>query len=342
ERGPTVTYVGIDVHVKTSQICEVNAEDEVVWERQIPTTDAKLREVFGSREGLRIVMESGGSTPWIRRVLQELGHEVVVVNPRQIRLVAESTLKCDRIDARILAQLASAKSSWLRPVYQRSVEGEALRTWLRARSGLVKTRTSLINLVRGLLRSQGFRPGACSTDRFVERISTMELPVDLRWTCDLILPVLVEVYQQIQAADAKVRELTRNDEVSQRLQTIPGVGPLISLAFIAWMDRADRFDSSRNVGAALGLRPWVRSSGPRQRHGRITKQGDGEMRRLLVQAALGALRSRQESALRRWAQHLAARCGPKKARVALARKIGVLMHRLWVSGESFQPFPKSA
>jgi transposase len=132
------------------------------------------------------------------------------------------------------------------------------------------------------------------------------------------------------------------DELLVRLQEVPGVGPLVSLAFIGWVDRPERFQCSRDVGACLGLRPQVRDSGERQWRGAITREGDGEMRRLLVQAAHAALNCRQDSALKRWAERLVERIGKRKAVVALARKLAVLLHRLWVTGRCYQPLPQAA
>ena len=148
--------------------------------------------------------------------------------------------------------------------------------------------------------------------------------------------------EQIDQLDQELRQMARSSELVQRLQTVPGVGPLVSLSYVAWMDQPDRFNDSRLVGACLGLRPRVRDSGNRQCRGRITREGDAEMRRLLVQAAHAAMHCQKDSKLKRWTEALAQRVGKKKAIVALARKIAVLLHRLWITGERFQPFPNKA
>lgn len=155
--------------------------------------------------------------------------------------------------------------------------------------------------------------------------------------------MISELSLRIERLEADLVEESGADELLLRLQEVPGVGPLICLAFIGWVvDRPERFSRSRDVGACLGLRPRVRDSGERQWPGAITREGDAEMRRLLVQAAHAALHCRRESALKRWAEQLAERIGKRKAVVALARKLAVLLHRLWVTGRSYQPLPKAA
>ena len=334
-------HIGIDVHLKYSQVCELSARGKILNEEKIPTTEAGLRRYFSKRDRARVIMESGGSTPWVRRLLEQLDHEVLVVNPRRVRLIAESTLKSDRIDAEILARLSRADLGLLRPVYQRSQAGQLLRTQMRARTSLVKTRTSLINTVRGTLRAHGYRLRSCTAASFVIRFYELKLNEDIAAALAPLLETLDELSQRIEALDKELAELAKFDELPLRLQTVPGVGPIVSLAFIAWMDRPERFTNSRDVGACLGLRPRVRDSGDRACRGKITREGDGEMRRLLVQAAHAALNSRKDSALKQWALRLVERNGKKKATVALARKIAVLLHRLWSTGESFRAFPQA-
>jgi transposase len=275
-------------------------------------------------------------------LLCELGHEVTVVNPRRVRLIAESTLKTDGIDAEVLARLSRLDLGFLRPVYQRTREAQELRTRLRVRTSLVKSRTSLINAVRGTLRAQGYRVPSCPADSFVVRFATMRLPASLAEALEPMVSTIGELTERIQGLKAKLVAESSSDELVQRLQTVPGVGPLVSLAYVGWMDRPDRFRESRDVGASLGLRPSLRSSGGHEIRGRITREGDTEMRRLLVQAAHAALQCHKDSTLKRWAESLVERLGKGKAVVALARKIAVLLHHLWVTGDSFRAFPQAA
>lgn len=335
-------HCGIDVHARTSELCEVSGSGKVVRREGMATTAAAFRRRFEGAPRARVLLECGGSTPWIVRLLEELGHEVVVVNPRRVRLIAESTLKCDRIDAEILARLSRLEPELLRPVYQRSYEGQLLRTRLRLRSSLVQARVALINQVRGTLRAHGTPMSSCTAKGFVEKFSAHRLEDSLREALEPIVDTIGEITERIVKLERRLEEDTRSDELVQRLQEVPGVGPIVSIAFVAWIDRAERFAKSRDVGACLGLRPSVRTSGSTVRHGRITREGDTEMRRLLVQAAHAALAVRRDSALKRWAEGLATRVGKKKALVALARKLGVLMHLLWLRGDSYHPFPAAS
>jgi transposase len=335
-------HLGIDVHSKYSEVCGVSEAGEVTVRRRITTTETGLRRFFGSRERSKVTLESGPVTPWVYRLLCKLGHEVTVVNPRRVRLIAESTLKTDRIDAEILARLSRLDLELLRPVYQRTREAQELRTRLRVRTSLVKTRTSLINAVRGTLRAQGYRVPSCTADSFVTRHAAIDLPATLAEALEPLVTTIGELTERILRLKEKLVAESKSDELLIRLQTVPGAGPLVSLAYVGWMDRPDRFRKSRDVGACLGLRPSLRSSGGHEIRGRITREGDTEMRRLLVQAAHAALNCRTDSSLKRWAEGLVERLGKGKAVVALARKIGVLLHRLWVTGESFRAFPQAA
>jgi len=286
-----------------------------------------------------VLIESSGMSPWVCRLIKELGHEVVLVNPRRMRLIAESTLKCDRVDAEILARFSRLDPELLQPVYQRTEAAQDLRTRLRVRRSLVKTRTALINAVRGTLRAQGYRLRSGTAPTFVARYIDLEISSELREALDPLVETLAEMTQRIDGLDRDLETICQSDELVSRLQSVPGVGPVVGLSFVAWVDRADRFARSRDVGACLGLRPTLRSSGGHEHRGRITREGDSEMRRLLVQAAHAALRCRQDSALKRWTETLIERVGKKKALVAMARKIGVLLHHLWVTDQTFEPFP---
>jgi transposase len=337
-----VRHCGIDVHARTSELCEVSGSGKVVRRERLATTQTGFRRRFEGVARTRVVVECSGSTPWVVRLLEELGHEVVVVNPRRVRLIAESTLKCDRVDAEILARLSRLGPEMLRPVYQRSYEGQLLRTRLRLRSSLVRARATLINQVRGTLRAHGAPMSSCSAKSFGARFVSHRLPASLREALEPLASAIGELTQRIEAVEKPLVEEAKGDELMERLQEVPGVGPLVSLAFVAWVDRPERFAKSRDVGACLGLRPKLRESGGVARRGNITREGDTNMRWLLVQAAHAALAVRRDSALKRWAEPLVARLGKKRAIVALARKLAVLLHILWKSGQSYQAFPARA
>jgi transposase len=335
-------HCGIDVHARVSELCELSPRGKVIRRERMATTRAGLRRRFEGAAKTRIVVECGGSTPWVVRLLEDLGHEVVVVNPRRVRLIAESTLKCDRIDAEILARLSRLDPEMLRPVYQRSYEGQLLRTRLKLRSSLVQARAALINQVRGTLRAHGAPMSSCATKGFVAHFATGPTPRDLRELLEPLVGAIGELTDRIERVERELIEESHSDELLERLQDVPGVGPLVSLSFVAWVDRAERFAKSRDVGACLGLRPRLRESGGVSRRGAITREGDNTMRWLLVQAANAAFAVRKDSALKRWAEALVTRVGKKRAIVALARKLAVLLHTLWVTGDSYRPFPTAA
>jgi transposase len=337
-----VRHCGIDVHAKTSELCEVSASGKVVRRERMATTQAGFRRRFEAVPRARIVVECSGSTPWVVRLLEGLGHDVVVVNPRRVRLIAESTLKCDRVDAEILARLSRLEPELLRPVYQRSYEGQLLRTRLRLRSSLVQARVALINQVRGTLRAHGSPMTSCSAKAFVARFASGQAPQELRNLLEPLVGAIGELTERIEAAERQLVEESQSDELLGRLQEVPGVGPLVSLSFVAWVDRAERFSKSRDVGPCLGLRPRLRESGGVSRRGAITREGDTSMRWLLVQAAHAALAVRRDSALKRWGEALVARAGKKRAVVAMARKLAVLLHTIWVTGDRYRPFPAAA
>ena len=335
-------HCGIDVHKATSDLCELSSSGKVVRRDRFSSSEASFRRRFEGVARMRVVMESGGSTPWVCRLLGELGHEVIVLNPRRLRLIAESTLKSDRIDAEILARLSRIDEALLRPVYQRSEDGQTLRSKLRVRMGLVRARAALIHQVKGVLRAQGVRFSSTTAAGFVAKWAEAKIPQSLRLLLDPLVGAVGELTLRIEQVQEELVELSHSDELLERFQEVPGVGPLVSVAFLGWVDRADRFAQSRDVGAGLGLRPIVRASGQSRSTSHISREGDGEMRWLLVQAAHAALATRRDSALKRWAERLAAKHGKKKAVVALARKLAVLLHHLWVSGDRYEPFPTAA
>jgi len=334
-------YCGIDLHQTYSEICIIDDEGEVMERSRVRTSKPGLTRFFGRRERMRIAIEAGGSSPWVSRLLGELGHEVVVCSPRRVRLIAESTLKNDAIDAEVLARLLRMDPAFLKPVRHRSERAQLLRSNLLVRRSLVEARTGWINTVRGLLRSFGYTVPGKAPGTFVVRVRRVELPVELRRVIEPLLNQLEQVSGEIGRCDGELAELARELPEVERLRQVPGVGPITALYFVLTIDDPHRFRRSRDVAAYFGLRPSMRSSGGVSHYGRITKEGDPEMRRLLVQAAHAMMLTRADCSLKRWAEGLKQRRGAGKAAVALARKLAVLLHHLWVSGEEFEAFPKS-
>lgn len=288
---------------------------------------------------MRILVEASGSSPWVARLLAELGHEVNVVDPKRVRWIAQSTLKTDRIDADTLAELARLRIKLRTLVWQRSATSQRQRGHLRVRRALVEARAGFIVTVRGLLRSFGVRVASCRSDRFVARCQASPIPPELAEVITPLLAAIRDLDTRIAAMDEVVEQVGQLYPAVQSFQAIPGVGPVVALAYLLSIEDPSRFRRSRDVPGYLGLRPNLRASADVVRRGRITKQGDPDVRRLLVQAAHAHLRSHVDTALKHWAESLIPRIGKRKAIVALARKLAVLMHRLWITGEVYQPFP---
>ena len=281
------------------------------------------------------------------RLLKSLGHEVIVANPSQVRAISSSLKKTDERDARFLAQLVRVDPQLLSPVEPRSEESQQAIAVVRAREGLVKARTMLINQVRGVVKSFGYRLPAGSSAAFAHQArQDKTLPSSLKETLEPLLRVIVEASQEIARSDKEVEALARRWPVTLRLRQIKGVGALTALVFVLTLGNPLRFARSRAVGAYLGLVPGSRSSGQSTPQMPITKQGDRLLRRLLVQAShyvLGPFG--QDSDLRRFGLRLAERggkSGKKRAVVAVARKLAVVLHRLWVSETDYEPLRKAA
>jgi transposase len=271
-------------------------------------------------------------------LLRDLGHDVVVVNPRRVKLIAESTLKTDRIDAEILARLLRGDRTLLRPIQHRGLETQRMRAQLRTRETLVKSRTACINSARGILRGFGYRLPKGTTERFAERFDEARLPEELK---EVVRPLVESVRvlgEQIKAHNDWVQEVASAYPEVEHFKEIDGIGTLTALAFVLCIEDPSRFPNSRRVGAYLGLRPRVRQSCTDPRMGRINKEGDGGIRRLLVQCAHGVLRSRSNSELREFGMRIKEKRGHNVAAVAVARKLAVLMHHLWTTGEEYDPF----
>lgn len=331
-------HIGIDVHQKYSEICVVSEDGSVLGQARIPTTRTSLERWFGGLEPARVVIEAGGSTSWVSRVLDELGHEVTVVDPRRVRLIAESTMKTDAIDAEVLARLSRFGRELLHSVHRRSATSQVLQARVGSRAALVRAQTSLVNSLRGTLRGFGLRL-AGGRSKVVAAYGALQIDPQLRQALDPLVAMLAALADQLSVLDKDLAQVAATDEVASRLMTIPGVGPVTSLSYQCWIDEPGRFRRSRDVGAYVGLRPRIRSSGGKSQRGSISHQGSADMRSLLVQAAHTLLRSTKQSELKTWGENLAQRVGKKRAVVAIARKLAVLLHHLWVAQTDFKAFP---
>lgn len=331
-------HCGIDLHTKSSEVVVIGEGGEIVEHAKIPTTETALRRWFGNRDAMVVCIEACGQSAWAARILSSLGHDMVVANGARVRLIAEATLKNDTVDATTLARLVRADRTLLSPITHRSPETQRQRAVLRSRRTLVNARTACTNAARGILRSFGHKTPSRSAEKLAEAIADDRIPEELVAAVAPLVRVALELTIEIERLDEDVEEMGEDHPAVALLQTVPGVGPLVALAYVLCIEDPARFPKSRSTAGYLGLRPKMRESASSSRFGSITKQGDPEMRKLLVQAAHGMLRSHADSDLKRWANGLSARIGKKKAVVALARKLAVVMHRMWVTGEPFHPF----
>lgn len=332
--------VGLDLGDRQSRVCELDtASGQVVAEYSVATTAAALARRLGSRPRLRVALEIGTHSPWVSRVLSEWGHEVLVANARKLQLISANRQKSDAVDAQSLARLARYDPALLSPIHHRGAQAQQDLAVLRARQAAVRSRTRLINHLRGAVKSFGGRLPAASADAFVGKVAPA-LPEALRTALAPLLEVIAQLGATIRAYDQAIEALAAKQyPETQRLRQVPGVGPLTSMAFVLTLEEPGRFAKSRTVGAYLGLAPGSRSSGRSNPQRPITKQGDRFLRSLLVQSAhyiLGPFG--KDSDLRRKGEQLAQRGGKnakKRAVVAVARKLAVLLHRLWASGRPY-------
>jgi transposase len=330
--------IGLDVSDKQSTYVVLDGKGQIVEEGKVATRRDALSKQFADGS-CRMAIEAGCHSPWISRVLGELGHEVIVANPRQVALIAKNQRKTDRLDAMRLARLARMDPLLLSPITHRNQRSQEHLEVVRARQQLVQARTALINHVRAAVKSVGERLPACSAATFHRKVAAV-LPQALRPALVPLLDAITRLTEEIKRLDTHVLYLIAEHYPAAQalLRQINGVGPLTALAFVVTIENPRRFSKSRDVGAYLGLTRRQRDSGDTAPQLHITKAGDVLVRRLLVQCAhyiLGPFGT--DCDLRRRGLKLAGSAGKKRAIVAVARKLGVLMHRLWVSGEVYEP-----
>lgn len=337
---PKIT-IGLDLGDRKSAACEVDESGQVVKELTVPTTRSALEAYLGGRERCRVVMEAGTHSPWVSRQIRALGHEDVVANPSKVYGKRRRKKRNDRTDAQFLGRQGRADVTLLHPIEHRGARAQEHLELIRARDQLVRTRTKLINHIRGSVKSLGGRITRCSAEAFVRR-AQREIPAEVRVASEPLLEVIAYLTKQIHKMDAQVERLAETEYPAvARLRQVPGVGALTGLAFVLLVEDPKRFEHSRGVGAYFGLVPQLDESSDSSPQLGITKTGDELGRRLLVSAAqyiLGPFGP--ECDLRRFGEAIAVRGGKnakKRAVVAVARKLSVLLHRLWVTGGAYDP-----
>lgn len=337
--------IGLDVGDRQSHLCILDASGEIVEETRVRTTAPALSSRFAGMAPARVVLEVGPHSPWISRLLANAGHEVIVANPRKLRLIYENDRKCDRADAQYLARVGRLDPELLAPVEHRSEDVQADLAVLRSRDTLVDARTALVNHARSTAKAMGARLPKCSTDSFHQTVEE-HVPEALMPALLPVIDAIAELTAQIQGMERWIKELAETEyPETELLCQVTGVGTLTALCYMLTLETPDRFRKSRAVGPYLGLVPRRHDSGESSPELRTTKAGDVLLRKLLVQAAhyiLGPFGP--DTDLRRWGLRLTARGGPgakKRATIAVARKLAVLLHRLWITGEVYEPLRNS-
>jgi transposase len=338
---PKVT-AGLDLGDKYSYLCLIDtASGAIMEEGRLRTSPETFKRRFASERPMRIAIEAGTHSPWVSRVLEECGHEVLVANPRKLRLIYANKRKTDEIDAENLARLARVDPRLLYPLKHRGEDSQAHLAIIRSRQALVDCRTQLVNHVRAAVKSFGARLPKCSARSFHKRASE-HIPEALRPALGPILEVIASLTERIRDYERELETISKEHyPETELLRQVEGVGTLTALTFVLTVEDPYRFERSRSVGAYLGLVPASDRSGDRDPQKRISKEGDQMLRKLLVGSAhyiLGPFG--HDSDLKRHGEKIASRGGKnakKRAVVAVARKLAVLLHSLWASAEVYEP-----
>jgi transposase len=333
-------YVGLDVSLKQTSVCVVDEAGKVIWRGSIPTSVAALSEVLSKQapEAVRIGIESGSMTLFLWHGLRRHGFPVVCLDARWAKkALSANPVKTDSNDAEGLAQLV--RVSWYKEVQIKSMDAHRLRALLTSRQQLVRAKVSLINQVRGLLRPFGLVVRPSRKQSFEERVAELAAGDEiLTVTTETLVGAIADLEKRISVLDKQVRVLGKGMTEVCRFMTVPSIGPITALAYRAVIDDPARFTHSRDVGAYLGITPRRYQSGEVDRDGGISKCGDSLLRHLLYEAANVLLTTVSgRSSLKEWGLRLMKKVGPKKARAAVARKLAVILHRMWVDGTDFRP-----
>jgi transposase len=334
--------IGIDLGDIWSHYCTLNEDGEVIDQGRFRTNPSGVDKRFRDLRPARVAMETGTHSIWVSEQIRELGHEVIVANVRELRAISHSDRKSDKVDAEKIARYARLDPEILRPIAHRTVAQHETLTLIRARDVLVRLRTGAVNSVRGLAKPCGYRLPASSTLTFAKRCLAV-LPPGLAQALGPLLHQIADMTVKIKQYDRDIQKLTETAyPETQALIKVYGVGHLTALTFVLTLGEKQRFQRSRDVGCYLGLRPRRSQSGDSDPQLGITKAGNGYLRQLLVECANHVIGPHgKDSALRRWGLSLGARGGSharRRAVVAVARKLAVLLHRIWITQEVYVPF----
>lgn len=331
--------IGCDLGDKFSELFIARADGTTERPERVKTTPEGMTKFF-TRAPAHVVVENCTHSRWVSSLLTKLGHRVTVANSRRVHLISQGATKSDRSDSEFLARLGRADIGLLAQIRHRSDGAQADLAVAKARDTLVACRSRLVLMARGLVKSFGVRLKDCDAQCFHKQAAE-QIPEQLRPALTPVLKALASISEQIKQEDKRINELAKKYPDVEVISQVNGVGALTALVFLLTLEDKNRFKKSRMVGPYLGLVPRRDQSGDTDKQLSITKAGDTFVRKLLVQAAnyiLGPFGT--DSDLKRWGLKLAERGGKngkQRAKVAVARKLAVLMHRLWVTGEIYEP-----
>ena len=328
--------IGIDLHKRESQLCTITDDGELI-EQRIVTTRERFTTVLGNRPPARILLEASTESEWVARHLASLGHTVIIADPGFAPMYAtrSSRVKTDKRDARTLCD--ALRLGAYRAIHRASDAQRHIRAELAVRDALVRTRTRYIAIVKAFVRREGLRLPSGEAEHTVAKLERLSVPAALTQELAPLVALFEPVNAAIAAADARLMALAKEQLVVARLCTMPTIGPVTAMAFVAALDDVSRFPSAHQVEAYLGLVPSEYSSGDRRFRGRITKRGDVRTRWLLVEAGWRILRSSHPdvAGLKIWAEQVARRRGKRIAAVALARRIAGMLFAMWRDGQDY-------
>jgi transposase len=338
-------FIGIDLGDKNSDVCVLAPDGEVSKEFRLRMKVDAFQEYFASIPRSRVAVEAGGQSRWVAEAIEKCGHEVYVANTRKVPYIHQSDAKDDRGDACKLAELLYFKPRLLHPIQHRNREAQADLSWIRAREVLVTSRTQLINAVRGISKAFAQRLEKCSTASFTDKLAG-QVPEAIRGAVAPLLETIDHLNEQIRYYDEMEEHIARERYPKYwLLEQVNGVGVHTALSFMLTIGDPERFEKSRMVGSFLGMRPKKQESGESKPQLGITKAGDVYLRKTLVNCAHHILGPKgKDSDLRRFGRRICERGGKnakKRAVIAVARKLAVLLHRLWITGEVYEPLRNS-
>ena len=334
---PAVMYCGLDMGKKSSHFCLVDEKRKVLEEGKVKNTEVDLRREFGKRPAMRICIEASTKSFWLADRLKELGHTVVVVDPGKTKAIGAGQIKNDKLDARVLATLCQAD---LMAAVDQPAESERLaRMMVVSRDGLVRSRVSLMVMVRSLLDSEGIELRHATAEGFPAAVKELlpKLPPTMASAVEPLVKAIEDLSVQVARCDKALEAAARGNPTMQLLMTAPGVGVIVASCFVNAIRDPKRFETSRDVGAFLGLVPKLYQSGTIHHKGGITKHGNRQARWALAMAANSILAiTKKKSALRDWGLKLSKKRGRKKAVVAVARKLAGILWAMWKNQTSFE------